>query len=95
MPDLPIEIMPMAIDQASNRVRVLWLETRAPIAVGEREGLHTWLARVANAAWALQDKTEGGKLRCMGVKLDLEQRYRGRPNDLKTFLLLRSVERIK
>lgn len=95
MPDLPVEIMPVAVDQASNRVRLLWLETRAHPPGGEREGLHTWLARAANAAWAVKDATDGGKLRCMGMKLEVEQRYRGGPNNTVPFLLVRSVERIK
>jgi hypothetical protein len=88
-----IELTPQAVDQASNRLRAVWLEARrAPAGSGvEPECLHTWLRRMAKEALDVDDRTDGGKYRHAGMKFGLIPMAGDRTNRW----LLRSVERVR
>ena len=70
---MTIAISPNAINQASNRVRRIWMDTRYPATKDtEGEGLYSWLSRMAKEALITNDRTPSGKYRQNGMKMDIE-----------------------
>lgn len=59
-----IELTPRAIDQASNRVRLIWMATRNKGINGdEDEGFYSWLKRTAAEALDKGEVLPSGKIR--------------------------------
>ena len=59
-----IELSGHAIDKASLRVRKIWHQTRK-----ENEGIYSWLQRISIEALKFGEKSEGGKIKYLGMKL--------------------------
>lgn len=85
-----IELTPRAIDQASNRVRLIWMATRNKGINGdEDEGFYSWLKRIAGEAMDSGEVLPSGKIRHRDIKFGLiSADMRG-----KQWHILQSVER--
>jgi len=85
-----------ALDQASNRVRGIWLETRIEGETGaEGEGLASWLVRIATIAMAHGDRLESGKYRHAGIKFTFLPMSVQKGDKFSQGFLLQSVERVR
>lgn len=67
-------ITPMAIDNASNRCRGIWHDTKKKnIISGEDEGLWTWLHRMTMEAIERGERMATGKIRHRGMKFTVNE----------------------
>jgi hypothetical protein len=67
-----IELTPRAIDQASNRVQLIWIATRNKGINGdENEGFYSWLKRIAGEAVDSGEILPSGKIRYRDIKFGL------------------------
>lgn len=91
-----IEITPLALDQASNRVTEIWRRTRQLGPHGsEGEGLHSWLLRMAEEALQRGDVLSSGKIRSLGIKFGFLKMATQSSRGQSEGWLLQTVERIR
>ena len=80
-----------AVDNASNRVRGIWHNTKLKCGHGysnsEDEGLFSWLMRITIDALEKGEKLPSGKIRYLGMKFYVD-------SDDHNFPVLMSVERV-
>lgn len=95
---MTIELTPRAIDQASNRVRLIWLATRNKGINGdEDEGFYSWLKRVFGEALDVGEVLPSGKIRYRDMKFGFVDaiKFGGTIDNVEgtSWKMLQSVER--
>lgn len=88
-----IDITPAAIDNASNRVRGIWKETR--YSHGEGEGLWSWLQRITAYAIEHGEKLPSGKYRHAGIKFSILPIAKEHDGNYSQGYALQGIERVR